>query len=145
MGKSTNVFLRLGFSAFVCSFISHDVLTAFIESLIPNSFIEFLYLTRPSIVEFIMKIGLFTIIFFLSRFIVNFVIEFFDLFLSMGIVGRINRVFGCLLSMFISLSIAYYFARFTERIIYLEIFENSRLVSEFDGGPVYKVFTNLIQ
>lgn len=98
------------------------------------------YFADPAISAASTALG-FILLFVLARIVLSFVISLINRFLDEGIIGKINRASGFLLAGVIALLGAMCFASLAEYIFMLSVFDNSDLLKDFSGGPLYHLFT----
>lgn len=98
--------------------------------------------TEP-LIALISRAVAFILLFILSKFLFKLLVYLADSFLGIGIIGRLNRLLGAALSICIAIACAWAFTSAVDYLFRLDIFENSRLVGDFDGGLLYRFFKNL--
>ncbi len=82
----------------------------------------------------------FIILFLLMRIAYNFLVDIADSFLSLGIIGSLNRFFGVVLSCGLAFIIAWLFAQSIDLLFRSSRFEDSDIIRSFKGGPLYGFF-----
>ena len=84
----------------------------------------------------------FVLLFFAFRFIIGLVIKALNSILSIGIIGWINRSLGLLVASGFSLILANLFANTINWLFKLDWLKQSGVVSDFNGGLLYRLFDN---
>lgn len=82
----------------------------------------------------------FLILLLLLRITFNLLVDIADSFLSLGIIGSLNRFFGVVLSCALAFVVAWLFTQSADLLFRSPIFEGSDTVGDFDGGPIYRFF-----
>ena len=57
-----------------------------------------------------------------------------------GIIGKINCIIGFAVMLLISILCGWIFVSLSDYIFALDVFSDSRLVAEFEGGLLYRIF-----
>ena len=70
-------------------------------------------------------------------------IKLFDHLILDGPIRKFNRALGLVTSGLTSILFAVLIVNITDKLFALDLFINSRLVDEFDGGLLYRLFENL--
>lgn len=81
----------------------------------------------------------FILIFALSRLAFRFFISLVDGIAGIGPIGTVNRLLGATLCSVCAFSVALVIASAIDYAFGLDGLVNSRLVSEFEGGPIYRI------
>ncbi len=85
----------------------------------------------------------FILLFILLKYLIRLLMYLADSFLSFGIIGRLNRLLGAVLSITAALLWAWSFTSLVDYAFRLDGLADSRLVSNFDGGPLYGFFREI--
>ncbi len=97
--------------------------------------------TSPA-VNFIGMIFAFVLLFFLSKLLISLGINLVNTYVSVGVLGRINRTMGFVLAGVLAFFGAWAFAGTVDFIFHLGIFNGSELIRNFSGGLLYRLFTS---
>jgi hypothetical protein len=95
------------------------------------------------VLRYVLNGSVFVLLFFTLRSALGLMIKLLNSFLSVGIIGWVNKVFGLFAASGISLIFANVFAKSVDWLFDLEGFKRSELVSDFNGGLLYSLFDNL--
>ena len=114
--------------------ISYDNAEITVESMV-NSFTDPLVALVSCLIAFVL-------IFCLSKWLIKLLMNLTDSCLNIGVLGKLNRISGAVLSVFFAIICAFAFTSAVNYILRLDFALNSRLVREFSGGPLYRFFRN---
>ena len=87
----------------------------------------------------IARVVAFILLFIFLKYILRLLVFLADSFLALGIIGKLNRLLGGAVSVCIAFFGAWVFTSAVEYLFHLKIFTDSRLVNDFDGGPIYRL------
>lgn len=134
--KPVKALLRLGTSVFFCVPLGELLISPIISPIIKKKIPVFL----STYIENVVSAGIsFLIILVCSGFIFSLVSSLLDSCVSVGILGRINALFGLAFAAVCSIILAWIFVALTDIALALDFFADSRFVMEFDGGLFYKI------
>ncbi len=84
----------------------------------------------------------FVLLFLLSKLLISIGISLVNTYVSVGVLGKINRTMGFVLAGVLAFFGAWAFAGTVDFIFHLGIFNGSELIRNFSGGWLYRLFTS---
>ena len=85
----------------------------------------------------------FALLFYFFKIIISFILSLVSRIFDEGLIGMINRALGFALAGVIALLIAMCFASLTDYLIMQGLLSDFQLISDFSGGPLYKLLVFL--
>lgn len=82
----------------------------------------------------------FIILLLLLRIAFNLLVDLADGFLSIGVIGSLNRFFGVILSCTVAFVAAWTFTQGLDLLLRTPLLLESEMTRDFDGGPIYRFF-----
>ena len=105
-----------------------------LESVIVN-------LTTPA-VNVIGIIIAFVLLFFLSKLIISIAISVINSYVSVGVLGQINKTMGFVLAFAVAFIAAWALTGVVDFIFHLGVFNNVEVIRNFSGGWIYRLFNS---
>ena len=99
-------------------------------------------LSEPFI-DLISRAVAFIIVFIFLKLSIKLITYLADSFLDHGIIGILNHISGAVISVFVSVLFAIVITTIVDYLFRTDIFSGSRLVRDFDGGPLYRLINKL--
>lgn len=98
-----------------------------------------LNLTSPA-VRMIGSLFAFIILFFLSKYVISAAIWAVNSFVSVGVIGQINKSMGFILAGSLAFLGAWALTGVIDFLFHLEVFDSYELIRNFEGGLLYRFF-----
>ena len=95
--------------------------------------------TTP-VVEIMGVIFGFIIAYFFSKMLLNVTLKFIDTIADRGLVGKINKILGCVFTLFLAFVAGWAFTSVCEFIMNIPAIASAKWVDGFTGGAVYRFF-----
>ena len=93
-------------------------------------------LTYPA-VQIVASVIAFVILYFVGKLLISLGIWVVNSYVSVGVLGQVNKTMGFVLAFVLAFLAAWLFAGTLDFIFHLSIFDGSELIRNFEGGPVY--------
>lgn len=93
------------------------------------------------VISVISIVSSFLILFLMSRGLLSIIISLINSLLDEGIIGKVNKAIGFILAGVIASLGAMLLASLMEYVLLHEAFNDSDLLKDFSGGPIYRLFT----
>lgn len=98
-------------------------------------------LTTPAI-NVIGIIIAFVLLYFVAKLLISLGIMVVNSYVSVGVLGQINKTMGFVLAFALAFLAAWAFTGIVDFVFHLGIFDNSELIRNFEGGWVYRLFNS---
>ena len=98
-------------------------------------------LTYPA-VQIIAAVIAFILLFLLSKVLISVGIWLINSYVTVGVLGEINKVMGFVLAGALAILAAWAFTGVMDFIFHLGIFNGSEVISNFEGGWIYRLFAS---
>lgn len=82
----------------------------------------------------------FIAVYFLSKLLLGLVVFLVNGIISGGVVGKVNKILGCVFTLFLAFVIVWVLTSFTEFILNIPVIASAKWVQGFSGGPLYRFF-----
>ena len=82
----------------------------------------------------------FLILLFVSRLMIDLLINVLDSILTLGLIGSVNRILGVLLSSAFGFFAVWGLVTVTDMLLNSQMLVHLQIVNDFSGGPIYKFF-----
>ncbi len=134
--KPVKLAVRFGASLLLSIPLGNAVIISFISPMLSRKFSG----DFADIVISIASIALAClIIYFFSGIALSTLTSVIDSCIKLGLIGKINGIVGFAIMLLISIMCSWIFVSLSDHIFSLDVFSDSRLVAEFEGGLLYEI------
>lgn len=88
------------------------------------------------------RVVAFLVLYVVIRYVIKLIVHLADIIFSQGILGKLNRLLGLLLSMCVAFIFALTFTSLLDFVLHLNFLSEVGTVKNFDGGLLYRFFNS---